>query len=231
MKALLKLLMVCSFALMKAHTVWIETESVAKPNQKHEIKIFFGELDEPTPTAKWFSDIKDLELRITSPSGKELIIKEKKQNENYYSSFFVPSEKGTYKISVKHLVKDTHRKMKITYHTVAFVNTDATKAEVKLGQAPLEFQLGNYVPKLNSEYAITLLTAGQTKEKDKLKVVADNSWERNLSSDENGKVVFRPIWKGKYLLEYVKSEKTEGQHNGKPYNIDYEMLTYLIDVK
>lgn len=231
MKTLLNLFAICMCYILQAHTIWIETNTFAKTNQKHEIKIFFGELDSPTPTAKWFSDIKDLEIKIISPSGNEFSIKEKVQNEKYYSSFFTPTEYGTYIINVKHLVKDTFKKMKITYQTVAFVKTNQNEQEVKLGSNPFAYEVSNTKFNLNKEKSIRLFFEGEAKSKQKLKIVADNNWEQSLYSNVHGKVTFKPLWKGKYLLEMVNSQKKQGEHNGQPYEIDYEMITYLVEVK
>lgn len=232
MKVLLSLFMLCSFAWTYAHTIWLETKNTGKTNQTHEIRIFFGEPDEaPTPAAKWFSNLKDLELKIISPTGKEFLIKEKTQQTDYYSAFFTPTEKGTYKISVRHLVADVYNKHKITYQSVTFVNVDAKNEVIRLGSTPLEVQFSNNTPKIGESKTIQLLSSGMVKAKGKLKIASENGWEKNLYSNEKGEVFFKPIWKGKYLLEYVNSQQISGQHNGKAYDTDYEVLTYMIDVQ
>ncbi len=231
MKSIINLLAICLFAFVNAHTVWIETELGGKVNKKHEIKVFFGEIEKPTPTAKWFSDIKDLELRIISPSGKVSVIKEKTQQENYYSSFFTPMEKGVYTISVKHLVKDTFKKMKITYHSVAFMSTDASNNHVKMGVSPLEMVVEHPQHKLNKENKLQFLFNGEAKSKHKVKIVSDNGWEQNVMTNVKGEVKFEPLWKGKYLVEFVNSQKEEGLHNEQPFNTDYQMWTYYVHVK
>lgn len=229
MKILINLLLICNFVWLQAHTVWIETKVLGKPNQKHEVKMFFGEIDSPTPTEKWFSDIKDLELVIISPSGKKEIIKEKTQKQLYYSSYFIPVEKGVYKIQVNHLVRDLHRKMKITYQSAAFVNTDNSKQMLNLGEQPLEIETLSQWTKLNGKQILKLKKYGEYKVKEKLKIVADNGWETSLKSNDQGEVVFTPLWKGKYLLELVDSSKEQGIHNGQTYETDYKMLTLFLE--
>lgn len=231
MRGLLKLLMLCSFTWIQAHTIWLETETLARINEKHEIKIFFGEFDEePTPTARCFSNLRDLELKIISPMGKEFIIKEKLQNDKYCSSFFVPMENGTYRVIVKHLVADIHRKKKITYQSIAFFTTNSQKESIRIGTFPLEFQFENQHPKVGEQIEVTFWKFGEKRAKEKLKIISDNGWEKTLSVDANGTVVFQPLWKGKYILEVVNTQEISGLHNGKPYEMDYEMLTYVIDV-
>lgn len=232
MKALLKLLMLCFFAsLSYAHTLWIETSPNAKMNKKHEIKIFFGELDGPTPTAKWFSDIKDLEIKITTPSGKQMILKEKEQHPNYYSSYFTPTEDGVYLINVNHLVKDLHRGMKITYQSVAYTTTNSKNEKIKLGLPPSELILNTVKPKKNHDISLTVIKNGETKAREKVSVESENGWGKTLFSNDKGEVAFKPIWKGKYLVSHGVSTKEEGKHNGQDYTLDIKSLTYFIEIK
>ncbi|MDO4224365.1 MAG: hypothetical protein Q4C75_00535 [Bergeyella zoohelcum] len=232
MKSIFNLLAVCLFALVQAHTVWLETKSTASQNQKHEVKVFFGELDSPTPTAKWFSDIKDIKIKVVSPSGKEFIL-DKTQQEKYYSGIFNTDEKGVYTISVNHLVKDTHRKMKITYQSVAFVNVGSKGAssEKIFGAEPVQIGMNTLVPQVKETKALKLYKQGKAVAKEKSVIKADNGWEMTLRTNENGDATFNPLWKGKYLVEYPFSEKVNGTHNGQEYDTDYKMITYLVDVQ
>lgn len=232
MKVLLKFFMLCFFAtLAQAHTVWIDTASKAKVNKKHEIKLFFGELDDPTPTAKWFSDIKDMEVKVISPSGKEQIIREKSQNEKYYSAYFTPTEKGVYVVSVNHLVRDLHRGMKITYQSVAYVNTGSENKEVKMGVAPSEFVMNTSDFVLNKDKKIKLIAKGEVKQREKISVESENGWGRTLSTNKDGEVDVKLLWKGKYLISHGVSVKEEGKHNGQDYTLDIKSLTYFVDIK
>lgn len=230
MKAIFNFLFLCFFAWIQAHSVWIETDTNAKINQPHEIKVFFGELDSPTPTAKWFSDIKDLEIKVVSPSGREFLLKEKTEKEQFYLANFVPTENGVYKISVHHLVRNTHRKMKITYQSIAFINTDNQREIQRLGNPPLELALMNNLPKINESFALKTFLEGEAKAKEKIKILADNGWELSLRTDEKGEASFKPLWKGKYLVEYANDKKVLGMHNGQEYNSDYQVITMLINV-
>lgn len=231
MKSILKVLLLACFSFVQAHTIWIETENKSKINQKHEIKIFFGELSKPTPTKRWFSDLRELELKIISPSGKEQIIKEKDQKENYFSSYFTPTEKGIYTISIKHIVKDVYKDMKITYQSVTFVKTTNTHSELNLGASPVELKLDTKTPKLNENKTIKALSNGSTKEKEKIKIASETGWEKDYHTDHLGNITFQPLIKGKYLIEFAQPKKEDGEHNGKTYKTNYEMITYLIHIK
>lgn len=233
MKTFFKLLLVLCFSWIQAHTVWLETAQNGKINQKQEIKIFFGEgYTSIMPSAKWFSNIKDLELKIVSPSGKEIIVKDKVQNEKYYSAFFTPTEKGVYKISFNHVVKDIHRGMKITYQSESLVNVSSSFKEELVGEKPLQLQVNFLDAKLNKDNTIKVIGDGQAKQREKVTIVSENGWKRTLLTDAEGKAVFKPIWKGKYLIEYNISKEEKGKNEeGQEYNTDYKVITYFFDVK
>ncbi|MFK8270939.1 DUF4198 domain-containing protein [Capnocytophaga stomatis] len=216
---------------MQAHTVWIETESSGKLNKPHQVKVFFGEPDSPTFTEKWFSDIKDLELLLIHPSGKKEVLS-KSQQESYYLASFIPAEKGVYTLSVKHLVKDTFKEMKITYQSVAFVSVGTKEvSELTLGELPLQLSFDTSAVKVNGSKTFKMLKEGNVAAKERVSITSQNGWAMAYRSDSNGRIKFNPLWKGNYLLEFSWSNKEEGNHNGKPYKINYHTVNYLIKVK
>lgn len=215
---------------LHAHTVWIEANPNGKLNKQQEIKIFFGEPDSPTFTEKWFSDIKDLQVKLTSPSGKTQIL-DKQQKESHYTAFFTPSEKGIYTISVNHLVKDVFRGMKITYQSVAFVNVGSKEnKELILGDLPLQIGFDTFIPKTNKTKIFHFLKEGKIAEKERVSITAQNGWGMSYRTSNKGEIKFVPLWKGKYLVEFSWSKKEEGNHNGNPYQTDYQTINYLISI-
>lgn len=216
---------------MHAHTVWIETNPTARANKPHEVKVFFGEPDSPTFTEKWFSNIKDLELVLTHPSGRREILS-KTQKESHYVAFFTPSEKGIYTLSVNHLVKDTFKEMKITYQSVAFVSVGKPEnKELILGDLPLQLSFDTEIPKVNGTKIFKVLKEGNVAGKERVSITSQNGWAMAYRSDSNGKIKFKPLWKGKYLVEYSWSKKEEGEHHGKAYKTNYHTINHLIEIK
>ncbi|CEN34389.1 DUF4198 domain-containing protein [Capnocytophaga cynodegmi] len=214
-----------------AHTVWIETETNGKLNKPHQVKVFFGEPDIPTFTEKWFSDIKDLELLLIYPSGKKEILS-KTQKESHYLASFIPSEKGIYTLSVKHLVKDVFKEMKITYQSVAFVSVGTKEvSELTLGELPLQLSFDTSAVKTNGTKIFKMLKEGNVAGKERVSITSENGWAMAYRTDSNGRIKFNPLWKGNYLLEFSWSNKEEGNHNGKSYKMNYQTINYLIKVK
>lgn len=229
MKKLIFLCILCMSVWANAHTIWLETNTNGKLNKPHQVKVFYGEFEDPNFTHKWFSDLKDFKLVLISPSGKQEIL-EKKQEEAYFSSFFTPTENGTYTLWVKHIPKDTFREMKITYQAVAFVNVGkVSEKEFVTGE---NFQLGflNTNPKLNKKYMVKTIKDGAVT-KGEILVEFKNGWQRPERSNVRGEASFTPLWKGKYLVSHRLSTAEEGEHNNKAYKTNYQWINMVVEVK
>lgn len=213
-----------------SHTIWVETASVGKMNKKHEVKVFFGEMGEPTFTSRWFSDLKELQLVLTTPSGKQEIL-EKQAQEAYFQAYFTPTEKGIYTIHTKHLVKDVFREMKITYQTTAFVNVGAEEKTLKLGDAPTQIQVNTKPIKKDETAILTFFKEEELAQKQAVTITSENGWGKNYRTNVRGEISFKPLWKGKYLVQFSLPKKEAGTHNDTNYTTDYQSITYLIEVK
>ncbi|WP_392447216.1 DUF4198 domain-containing protein [Capnocytophaga canis] len=221
----------CLAITAKAHTVWLETNTSGKLNKQHEVKIFFGELESPTFSEKWFSDIRDIDVKVTYPSGKVESL-QKTKRESHYVAFFTPTEKGTYTVSVAHLVKDVFREMKITYQSVAFVNVNSKeKKELQFGNLPVQLSAENTDFKVGQKNKIKILKEGNVAEKERVNISYENGWGQSFRSNNKGEISFTLPWKGKYIVEYSYSKKETGTHNGADYKSDYQTITYVIYAK
>ena len=225
------IVLLCLAMTAKAHTLWLETQTSGKLNKQHEVKIFFGELESPTFSEKWFSDIKDVEVKLIYPSGKEEIL-QKKQRENHYTTFFTPTEKGIYTLSVNHLVKDIFKDMKITYQAVAFVNVDSKeKKQMRLGNVPVQLSIENSDIKAGAESKIIILKDGTLADKERVNITFENGWGQSFRSNNKGEVSFKLPWKGKYMVQYSSPKKEESTHNGVSYKTDYQTITFILNAK
>lgn len=218
-----------------AHALWIKTKAVGTKGKAQEIAIYFGEFSDNdiTKTGKWFSDIKDFSLVLISPSKKEINLSAVAL-ENKYQAFFTPDEEGTYTVVMHHTVKDVYKAMKLDYNSSATVTVGkTTKGNEALANtnAISLFSKEVAVAKKNNIININVLYEGKTVEKQKIKVIAPNGWEKELWSNKDGEITFTPIWPGNYMIEFAHTEKTTGEHNGKNYDEVWKMATYLIAVK
>jgi len=73
-KTLLTILIsLLSLQFASAHALWIETQTNGKLNQKHTVKVYYGEYAEGLvdPIDKWYSDVKDFDLILIAPDGSK----------------------------------------------------------------------------------------------------------------------------------------------------------------
>lgn len=230
----LLLMLVASPALF-AHALWIETKATGTKGKAQEISVFFGEFSDKdiTPSAKWFSDLKDFSLVVISPSKKETKLTATAL-ENKYQAFFTPDEDGVYTVVMHHTVKDVYGTMKLDYNSSATVTVgNAAKGNEALVNSNVIslFSKDVTTAKQKAKVNVNALYEAKIAKEQKMKVIAPNGWEKELWSNENGEISFTPIWPGNYMVEFAYTEKAAGEHNGKKYDEIWKMATYLISVK
>ena len=229
-RLLLVALFLISSHLLSAHEMWIETNPIGKIGSSQEVKVFFGEFswNKPTLAAKWFSDIADCKLTLTSPTGKITIL-EKSKDENCYKASFTPDETGIYKLSFTHVVKDVYKEMKLTYISAALVNVSAPKKGSTLvweGQYQLQIENNELVKGYPNYFKV--LEAGQNYNSKMVEISNLDSVTQNVTT--NGKGIFNlpKDWKTEQLIQLSYALKVDGnkQYNGKEYKSDYTVFTF-----
>jgi len=215
---------------VSAHEMWIETKPVGKIGEAQEIKVFFGEFswNKPTSAAKWFSDIADCKLMLTSPDGKTEQL-EKSKEEDCYKASFTPKEKGVYKLSFVHVVKDVYKEMRLTYISAAVVNVSADKkGSTLVGEGYYQLKVDNNELAKGYPTHFTVMEGGKAYTKNMVEVSNLDSATNNLTTDDKGMLAFPKEWKGGQLIQLAHPVKAEGQkeHNGKPYTNDYTVFTF-----
>lgn len=223
MKKVLSLLMFCAVTMFAyAHQIWLETKTSATLGSRHEVKIYFGEMNSITPVAKWFSNLRDIEVQLISPSGKITKL-DKEAQENYYSAYFTADEKGVYKVSVNHLVKDSFKGMKIRYQSVGYVATETSGKKITLGdkdflQLELSPKAGNYSYKMLKNKAM--------KGTNKAEVALKDGTESSIKLAKNGAFTYEPTTKDSYAIALVCKIPIKEVYNEKEVTWDYNILTY-----
>ncbi|PIF33505.1 hypothetical protein CLU81_4120 [Flavobacterium sp. 9] len=228
------LMLIASPAIF-AHALWIETKATGTKGKAQEISVFFGEFSDNdiTPSAKWFSDLKDFSLVVISPSKKETKLTATAL-ENKYQAFFTPDEDGVYTVVMHHTVKDVYGTMKLDYNSSATVLVgNAAKGNEAAANSNIisVFSKDVATAKQKTKINVNALYEGKEAKEQKIKVIAPNGWEKELWSNDKGEISFSPIWPGNYMVEFAYTEKAAGEHNGKKYDEIWKMATYLISVK
>ncbi|MBE9464772.1 DUF4198 domain-containing protein [Dyadobacter subterraneus] len=228
------LLLIAVLGKVSAHALWIQTSTVGKAGQKQAIKIVYSEPnDKPEKIADWYSDVKDFTLWVTGPD-KHKVKLPTTEAVDHFTSEFTPEKEGVYTISVSHTAKELGGKTKYQFNASAVVAIGKSVAGNDPALNPNDISVfadASKTYKVNKPFALT----GFIKEKpaDNLQVAvhSPSGWNREISTNTQGVAEFTPIWPGTYSIEASKSEKEEGEHNGKNYTSVWRCATVLLDVK
>jgi hypothetical protein len=232
--SMLVVLLGCFFSETFAHALWIETASTGKKGTAQEVRIFFGEFSDghaaATPTAKWFSDTRSFSLILTTPDGQEIKLTPTQQPQ-YFSATFTPDKDGVYSVRLHHVVKDVYHGNRLDYNSSALVHVGTTTASLSPFSNIGVSADGKGGFKKDQPVSITAFLDGKPAARAEVEVVAPNGWSKKVFTDSTGTANFKPLWPGKYNLEFTKSDKKAGQHEGKPYETEWRGANSVIEVK
>lgn len=216
-----------------AHALWIETNTSGKIGAAHNVKIFYGEYasNERDSVAKWYSDVKDFTLWLTTP-GKAKVKLETVPGANYYSASFVPKEDGVYLLTVVHEAKELGGTTKYEFSSLAAVAVGkAVAVESSAIANPLHVSANHAkVYKANAPVKIKALLNGEALAGKSISVFSPEGWSKEYKTDENGVVEFSPLWPGRYVLEVSNYQKATGEHHGKNYTAAWQGATSSFEV-
>ncbi len=237
MKRILIVLSVLSFLAagsLSAHALWIETFGPAKKGEKQTVKVFWGEFgdNQHDPADKWFSDMSDFRLFITSPDGKKTQLATTAGADHYLAEF-TPEEEGVYLLTVSHEAKDLGGTTRLQYNSVAAVKIGKSGKGNQPGFNEAQLKIwadASKSYKVNKPLSLDVLLKGEHAEKVHVEVFSPSGWKRDFQSDGKGNVVFSPIWAGRYQAEASVYSEEAGEHNGKPYKAVRRVGTYTFDV-
>lgn len=205
-KTLLTLLIsLVSLQFASAHALWIETQTNGKLNQRQTVKVFYGEYAEGLvdPIDKWYSDVKDFDLILISPDGSKKTL-EKTAATDHFEASFLPKENGKYILYVVKPAKEAYETMKFEFSATALVQVG--NGSNKFNALPFHIESKVLNPKVGTDLEIQVLENGQAEKEREVIIMAPNGWTKALKSDSNGKINFKPIVPGKYIIEASKTE-------------------------
>ncbi len=220
---------------LSAHALWIETFGPAQKGQKQTVKVFWGEFGDSQhdPADKWFSDMSDFKLFITSPDGKKAELATAAQADHYLAEF-TPDEDGVYLLTISHEARDLGGTTKLQYNSVAAVKIGKSGKGNQPGFNEGQLKIWADVSKsykANKPLSLDVLLKEEYAEKVHVEVFSPSGWKKGFQSDSKGNVTFSPIWAGRYQAEAsVYSGEEAGEHNGKPHKAVRRVATYTFDV-
>ncbi|WP_406824321.1 DUF4198 domain-containing protein [Pedobacter sp. KACC 23697] len=231
--ALLALSLAFSISNVFAHALWIETASTGKKGQPQEVKVFFGEYEsnEPDSAAKWFSNLKEFKLVLTSPNGNTKVLTVS-PDLLFYKASFTPDQEGNYKISIVHEVAAIYEKAKIEYYAFADVAVGTSKINTTFpAGAALTIRPAKHVLKVGETAVHEVIYNNMPFAGQKLTVVGPDKKGKPAETDAQGKFSFTPAAKGNYFMEAFTEDKTPGKLNGKDYEKTWHLVTYTTEVQ
>jgi uncharacterized GH25 family protein len=216
-----------------AHAIWIESKAVASKNQEHSVKIFYGEYasGEIENTDKWYSDLKNIEVWVHTPSQKKVKLQLVDQ-QNHLSSSFVPSEDGTYYISTVHTAKELGGTTKYEFSSLLPVQVGRTPLNKTIAiEQPLSVNRQTDLLKQNAKITLLVQHKGKPLGNAEVIVMSSSGWTRTYKSDSQGLVSFDPLWKGAYVIEASNYQPETGNWEGKAFTHAWQGTTTFFEVK
>lgn len=231
---MLALCLITSMNNAFSHALWIEANSNGKIGQTQDVKVYYGEFvnNEREPLDKWYSDVRNFELYLTSP-GKEKVKLETIAGENFYKASFTPQQDGVYYLTIVHTAKDLGGTTKYEFSSLASVfvgennaiNLTAIDHRLKVSTAHVKHF------KVNEDVKISATLNGQALKNKAISVFSPTGWAKEYITDENGNISINPIWAGRYVIEVSNYEEVAGSHNGKDFMAWWQGATSTFEVK
>ncbi|ADY53914.1 hypothetical protein Pedsa_3379 [Pseudopedobacter saltans DSM 12145] len=226
------LLMVSDYTF--AHALWIETNTIGKVGQSHEVKVYYGEYvnNERETTDKWYSDVKNFNLYLTSP-GKESIKLETIAGKDFYKASFIPEQDGIYHLTIVHTAKDLGGTTKYEFSSLAnvsvgkpnMIDTGTIANSLKISTANVKHF------KVNEDIKVNASLNGEVLKNKVISVFSPSGWAKEYVTDEDGNITIKPIWSGRYVIEVSNREKVSGLHHGKDFTAAWQGATSTFEVK
>lgn len=213
-----------------AHALWIETPSEGQLNKRHTVHVYYGEYAEQStdPIDKWYSDVRDFELYLINPNGERTKL-DKEADSDHFSSSFIPTENGTYTLSIVHGAKEAYETMRFEFSSIAFV---------KVGGKPLtDIKQGFHLKPLGdtqesgAEIDLAVLDHAVPQTGAEVIVMGPDGWTKTMKSDSDGKVVFKPLIPGKYIIEASRTDDKKEDWRGQKIEKIWRGSTLAIQVK
>lgn len=197
-----------------AHGYWLEIEGSGKVGEPVTVRVCFGEIDDYNVRRKE-SDPAEFVLMVFAHGYgcRESLHFEKKVN--CWEASFTPKEEGSYRFLAYHKgtqVVEGKKIMPVDYLCSVYQvgprvegynpPTDLNIHVEKEGKLMRVFATNKQQP----------VPAGT-----KIRIFNPDNWEKNLTTDDKGTVVFYPERDGLYIIRYDYMEPATGTLEGEPY--------------
>ncbi|WP_146260411.1 DUF4198 domain-containing protein [Algoriphagus chordae] len=186
---------------VQAHALWIHTASTSELGQAHPYKVYYADYHENAiePVAKWYSDVKEFELWLISPSGKKTKLEPTATNE-YFEGSFTPDEKGEYRLQISHTADPGDSKTAYQFNAYAQVWVGKGKAA-----AIPDSDLALVRDAKSSD--LEVLYKGKALAEGDIAILGPDAETQELKTGKKGKASAALDAKGIYFAEATHTEK------------------------
>ncbi|NGM60854.1 DUF4198 domain-containing protein [Sphingobacterium sp. SGG-5] len=225
----LLLFTLCSQAIF-AHALWIETSHSGTKGTPHDVKIYYGEYasQEIDSVGKWYSDVKEFTIWLTTPSQKKIQL-QKSLSADHATASFIPDEEGVYALTVVHPAKDLGGTTKYEFSSTALVAVG--NAVLKPLDLPLYVQAAPRAYAIGESVDAVVFQQGQPLANAEVVVMSGEGWTKVFQTNADGKISFPAIWKGNYVVEASHMEREEGVWHEQPFKRTWQGATTFVQVR
>lgn len=226
-------ILIAAISNLQAHALWIQTAPTGAAGKEHQIKIVYAEPNQkPEKLSEWYSDVKEFELWLTTPDGKQEKLTTV-AGDDFFTSKFTPSQEGVYILSIGHTAKEPGGTTVYQFNASALVQVGKSAASnnAKFTKNDLSvFANASKEYKVNKPLILNTSYKNAPGEKIAVTVSSPTGWAKQLETNAEGIAEFTPIWPGTYYIEASKSWNESGTQNGKEYKAVWRAATLLVEV-
>lgn len=239
-KSILTILFLAVISNSFAHYIWIETNPSGKINNEHEIKIRFGEFSEGViekVSGENFNNVKEFTIWLIAPDGSKTSLQAIAKND-YYSTSFIPQQKGTYTIALDNknikvfdYTKYDYTTFKPEYHAKARVVVEGSISELK-STNPEGIEIIDVTPKSHQntqEVTLKVLYKNTALKNGEITLFTAEKWSLKEKTNDQGLVTFKLPKKTIYTVEVTHEEKVPGTYKEVDYKLIWHCATYFIN--
>lgn len=186
---------------IKAHALWIHTSSKSEIGSQHPYKVYYADYHEDAiePVAKWYSDVREFELWLISPSGKKTKL-EPTATQTYFEGSFTPEEEGEYRMQISHTADPGQSKTAYQFNAYAQIWVGKGKAPA-LPATDLALVRNAKSSELQVYFKGKGLASGD------IAILGPNAVSQELKTGKKGKANAQLDAKGLYLAEATHTEE------------------------
>lgn len=237
---------------VSAHYVWIEVPGTITPGKEAQARLYFGEAHEflREESGGRLDERAGLTASLTTTDSSKTKIPLTKKD-NFFAGNFLPKKPGIFQIvgidSESEVNPGGSYTNGMAYkpmfyarrQLVAFEKGRVSERSPAMGEAMeldilpvtrhLDPETGSISPRAGEEVVMQVIFQGKPFDKAKVFAYSPQGWMKEMTSDVQGLIRFKPLWAGLYILDCVQLEKKKGAFRGNPFEAIRHRATYTLE--